>query len=189
MSDDFKIASEAARSFDNVVVADSGHISSGIGMVAGKAWELSRGNFSMEDVLRGIEDMRSKVHTSFLVDRMEQLERGGRVPRHIRAISKAMMRRPIVGLKDGRVHPVKVVTGTKQRAQRIYVETVLSKADLIDDRIIYLVYVGLSQKELDQIEELILEQIKFKKIVRQRASVTSTVIWGPGTFGLVFVSK
>ncbi len=51
---------------------------------------------------------------------------------------------------------------------------------------LFVTYVGMTQKELDEVESMIRRRKEFKNIYFQKASPAIAVNCGPGTFGLLF---
>ena len=60
---------------------------------------------------------------------------------------------------------------------------------MIDRRILFITYVGLDEKKLEYIQELVQQYCPFERIYLQKASSSIASNCGPGTFGLLFVRK
>jgi hypothetical protein len=59
----------------------------------------------------------------------------------------------------------------------------------VDKRILFVTYVGLTQKDLDWITGEIKKKMDFDRIYFQKASPAIAVNCGPGTFGLLFMTE
>lgn len=187
LSKGYKNAREASKSFDNVEVIDTGHLSSGMGLIVLQAAEYAAEGMSREALLEEIQRMRSQVRTSFIVDDTEYLLRAEAISPWINTICKAFMAHPVLILKNGKmmVGPIKI--GTQKAAWRKYIASVLQNAGRIDKRLLFITYAGLSREELQEIEKAVRKKVVFDKIIYQKASPAISINCGTGCFGLLFM--
>ena len=183
------IAKEAAADFDNVHVFDSGHLSSGQGLMAIEAARLASTGMNVDDIIKHLDKMRSHVYTSFIVDTLDYLARAGQIGNKVAILSKALMIHPVLALKKGRMMVSKVFFGTRESAWEKYIKTVFRVPGKIDKRMLFVTYVGMSQKELESVEKIISRKMEFEHIYFQKASPAVAVNCGPGTFGLLFYTQ
>jgi len=182
-------AQEASRAFDNVRVFDSGHLSSGHGLVTLTACELAAEGKSPEEIVSGLEEVRNLVQTSFIVDNLDFLARAGQVSTRVARITKALMARPVLVMKKGDLGVGGIYFGARERAWRKYISAVLRFPESIDKTILFVTYVGLTKKEIDWIRHEINERVIFNEIYFQKASPVIAVNCGRGTFGLLYRRK
>lgn len=179
-------ALEASKSFDNVEVIDTGHLSSGMGFVVLQAAEYAAGGMSKEDVIEGIQQIRSLVRTSFIVDDTEYLLRAGRISPRINAICRVFMVHPVLVLKNSKMTVGAVMIGTQKTVWKKYIASVLQNAGRIDKRLLFITYAGLSYEDLQEIENIVKKKIPFEKVIYQKASPAISINCGVGAFGLLF---
>ena len=179
------LAMEAAKAFDNVTVIDSGHLSSGQGLMVVEACRLVEQGKSPEEIVAHLEGVRDRIHTSFIVNNLDFLARQEQISGNIAGITKSLMARPVLVIKKGKLRVGNVFFGARERAWERYISSVLRRPDNIDKRILFVTYVGLTKKDMDLIREMILERASFKNIYFQSASPAIAVNCGPGTFGLL----
>lgn len=189
VSKGYENALEASKSFDNVKVIDTGHLSSGMGIVVLRAAAYAAEELTPEDVIEKIGQTRALVRTSFIVDDTEYLLRAGRISPRINAICKAFMVHPVLELKNGRMAVGSIKIGTKKTAWRKYIDSVLMNAGRIDKRLLFLTYAGLSYDELQEIEEAVKKKVTFERVIYQKASPAISINCGAGAFGLLFMLK
>lgn len=182
-------ALEAARAFDNVFVIDTGHLSSGQGLMVIEAARMVKEGRTVGEIVKELERMKSRVHTSFIVDNLDYLARAGQVGGRIANITKAFMIRPVLILKKGDMTVGKLYFGSRERAWKKYVSNILDTLISVDRRILFVTYAGLSQNELKKIKEEIDKKMVFEKIYFQKASPAIAVNCGPGSFGLLFQTE
>ena len=185
----YPVALEAAKSFDSVFVFDTGHLSSGQGLLAIEACRMAEAGKSPEEILARIEKLKKKVHTSFIVDNLDFLARAKQVGKGIANLVNSLMGRPVLVLKKGKMGLGMLYFGSRKRAWKSYINTCLSNDKPIDTRILFVTYVGISKKDLDWIREQITRKVKFDEVYFQQASPAIAVNCGPGTFGLLLREK
>ncbi len=183
------VAKEAAANFDNVFVFDTGHLSSGQGLIAIEAARLAAAGMSVPDILANLEKMKNHVYTSFIVDTLDYLARGRQIGDKVARLSKALMIHPVLALIKGRMIVSMVFFGSRERSWEQYVRKVFRVSGKIDKRMLFVTYVGMTQKELESVEKMIRARIEFDHIYFQKASPAIAVNCGPGTFGLLFYTE
>ena len=68
----------AAEGMDGVYVIDSRHLSSGIALQVIRACEMRDEGMSVEDIAKAAVDLNKKTCTSFVLDKLEYMKKGGR---------------------------------------------------------------------------------------------------------------
>ncbi len=181
----FYAAKEAAKAFDNVTVIDSGHLSSGQGLIVIEACRLAEKGLSPAEIVTYIEKLKTKVHSNFIVDNMDFLAKAGQVNMSTANFARSIMVRPVLKMKNGKMKVGNFYFGSKERAWRKYIDSVLRYPSTIDKRICFVTYVGLSNRDMNWIREQINKRIRFEEIYFQKACPVIAVNCGPGTFGLL----
>ncbi len=183
------VASEASKSFDSVFVFDSGHLSSGQGLLAVEACRMAEEGRSPEEILARLEKLKKKVHTSFIVDNLDFLARSKQVGKRSANLINSLMGRPVLVLRKGKMGLGMLYFGARKKAWKKYINTCLAGERPIDTRILFVTYVGLNKKDLDWIREQINKKMTFDEIYFRQASPAIAVNCGPGTFGLLLREK
>jgi len=189
ISQGYKKALEASRIFDNVVVVDSGHLSSGMGLMVLRAAEYAAAGMSPEKIVNETERMKTSVRTSFIVDSTEYLARSGRISSKVNTICKVLLLHPVLILKNSSMKVGAVMIGTKDAARKKYISSTLNVMGEIDLRILFITYAGMTRKELKEIEEQVKSRVMFEHVIYQKASPAISTNCGPGSFGLLFMLK
>lgn len=102
-----------------VTVIDSRSASYGVGMLVVKAAEMAAAGESKEAILQEIERIQSNYRVYFLLDSLENLQKGGRIGKASALIGSILSIKPILTLdKDGTVAVVDKVRGTKKAKER-----------------------------------------------------------------------
>ncbi len=185
----YEKALEASGAFDNVTVVDSGHLSSGMGMVALYAAEYAAGGMEVDAVLSEIERIKAKVNTSFIVGSTEYLARSGRISSKINAICEAFMLHPVIMLKKSSMTVGAIRMGTRETIWKKYIRSTLRSPSRIDKRLLFITYAGLRPEDLDEIAAKVREKISFDEVIYQKASPAISINCGPESYGLLFMEK
>ena len=182
-------AKEAAAAFDNVTVIDTGHLSSGQGLLVIEACRLAEAGKTPAEIAERIEQLRSKVKTSFVVDNLDYLARAHQVSKRIADIMKSFMAKPVLVMRNGRLSVGGIYFGARERVWKQYIDNVLRAKSDIDDDILFVTYVGLTKRELDEIRNYAAKKMNFRHIYFHKASPAVAVNCGEGTFGLLLKHK
>ena len=183
-------ASEAALSFYNVRVVDSGHLSSGMGLVALAANQLASDNYSAsEQVAELVSSKIDRIHTSFIPKNTEYLYRAGFISNRVHRLCSALMLHPVITMRDSTMVPGAVRIGSLENARDAYIKNTFKNSYDIDTSALFITYAGIKKSELYKIRDKVLSYVNFEKVYFQKASTAISVNCGPGTFGFIFARK
>lgn len=185
----FSTASKAAEDLEEVYVVDSGHVSAGMGiMVLTAAW-MARQGATCEVILAQLEQQKSRVSTSFVLNSTECLCRNGRINKRMSAFWDFFKLHPVLKLKDSMMKPVGIVIGNRNYFARSYIRRTLRRREKIVTDIVFLITAGCSYEYQEFLKKEISKDIKWKQIVVNEASATVACNCGAGAFGVLFLRK
>lgn len=182
-------ALEASKAFDNVKVIDCGHLSSGMGLLVLRAVKAAQSGLSVDAIIDEINRLKPRVQTSFIVDSTEYLARSGRIGSKINALCNALMLHPVLVLKKSKMKVGAVMMGTRDHTREKYIASLLRSKDMIDTEILFITYAGVTREELTAIKEQVKKMVQFQQVIFQKASPAISTNCGPGSFGLLFMTK
>ena len=187
----FANANEAALAFYNVTIVDSGHLSSGMGLLVLDAVKKMKAEpFADTDELRNFaESLRGRVQTSFILRDTDHLCRSGRLSERTNRLCNAFMIHPVIVMKDSSMKVGKVFFGSLKRARRKYIKRALRHSHSIKKDTLFITYVGMRSSEIEEIRDIVAEYVKFDNVYLQKASPAVSANCGAGTFGLLFERK
>ena len=182
-------AREAAKTFDNINVVDSGHLSCGMGLLVLCAAEYAASGMSAGDIIKKIERIRNRVKTSFVVNSTEYLAKSGRISPKINTICKTLLLHPILVMRNSSMVVGQIRMGTRDVTWKKYTRSTIRSMHNSDRNMLFIVYTGLQKEELKSIEEEVLKKIPFKTVIYQKASSAISINCGPGSFGFMYMLK
>ena len=182
-------ASEASRSFDNITVVDSGHLTSGMGLIVLQAAKYAAEGMSAEAITRELEDLKRRTRTSFVMENTEYLARSGRLAPKIHEICDALMFHPVIVLKNSSLKVGMIKIGSHDYVRSTYIASTLRSAEAVDTENLFIAHTGLTKEELDDVKEQVQRKVKFRNIMYQKASPAISANCGPRTLALCFVMK
>ncbi len=182
-------AMQASKSFDNVTVVDSNHISSGYGLMVLYAARLAESGKSVAEICNALEQFQANICSNFLVPDTETLYRNGRVGGFVHKLCKGLNLHPVLHMSQNRLCLWRLEAGSLQRAGSRYIRQILHHPQQVDTRIAFLTYAGCTVQQLNEILSEVDKYVKFEKIIPQKASATVSGNCGAGVFGLMFIRK
>ena len=185
----YSAAAEASKAFDNVTVIDSKHLSSGQALMVLEACQMVKEGLSVDEIRKRLESSWKNFSTSFVVRDLEYMEKAGQVDGGILSITRALMVRPVLTMKKGKITVGKLFFGSQENSWRKYIASELRFTQNIDKKLLFVTYVGMLQKDLDIVKEEIEKRATFERIIFQKASPVIALNCGPGTFGLLYKKK
>ena len=177
---------EAAASFDNVTVIDSGFLSGGLGIMVLEACRMAERGYSAEEIKTGIEKMKEKMHTSFITENLDHLARAGQVSSTLARLVRSLMVRPVLCMRNGKITLNAIYFGPKENAWEKYIDFEIRRMGTDVPNEIFVNYAGLSKLELDYIRAAIKRRRNIEHIYFQEVSPATDANSGGGTFGVMY---
>ncbi len=192
MSGTFSVLNLAADSLevtDRVYCIDSQNLSSGIGLMVLEAADMAQAGKSAKEIVEHIEALRPLVRSSFVVDTLTYLHRGGRCS-GVAAMAGSMLKlHPRIAVEGGKMEAGKKYRGKMNKVISEYVrdmEDELKKAK--PDRV-FVTHSGCEQELLDSIHAYLQDLNVFDEILISRAGSVISSHCGPGTLGVLYIAQ
>ena len=189
VSGGYENALEAARSFENVTVVDSGHLSSSMGLAVLCAAYMADHHAGKEEILEAVARMEHFISSAFIINSTHMMCQSGRIPKRIQILCDALLLHPVLELKKSRMVVGRMEMGSFHHVSRRYVRRLLLDTRNIDRRILFITYSGMEEKQLDYIRGLVDQYCPFERVYMQKASSAIASNCGPGSFGLLFLRR
>lgn len=186
----YQNALAAAGTFgERVHVLDSGHLSSGMAHLVIKAAEMVQQGKSAKETIRLLEQMKSRVSTSFIAENANYLYRTGLVGKSVKNLCETLKIHPVLGMRKGIMRLKTVKVGNYEKAVLRYVRGQLRKMSSIEKERMVITHAGCSLKMIAKVKREVMRCGTFRDIQVTKASATITSNCGANTIGVLFVRK
>ena len=191
LSSTYQNAVLAAEEVENVYVVDSKSLTTGITLLCIKAAEMAESGCDAQTIAHEMEYKREKVVTTFVLDKLEFLHKGGRCSGVAAFGANILGIKPSIVMKDGALIVGKKYRGKTEQCQLQYVRDLLAQyAGQIDtDRVILEYTEGVSEEQLKALQKEVKKSLKCKEYIISEAGCTITSHCGEKTFSLEFMLK
>lgn len=185
----FNMAVQELDAEDKVRVIDSANLSTGIGLQVIEAACMAREGKTLDEIASAIEELKTRVRASFVVDILTYLHRGGRC-NGLAALAGGMLKlHPKIVVKDGVMGPDKKYRGKINSAIMNYaqdMEESLLKAK--KDRV-FITHSGCDEEAINSVKAYLESLNVFDEILVTRAGGVVSSHCGPGTLGVLFIEN
>ncbi|MEG2002572.1 MAG: DegV family protein [Clostridia bacterium] len=179
----------AANEFNNVFVVDSQNLSTGHGIVVKQIVEMVENGMLVTDIVKEIEDIIPRVETSFVVNQMDYLQKGGRCSAVVALSAKLLKIKPCIEVKNGAMIVAKKYQGSFSHVIKKYVIDRLENRNDIDFSHIFITHTGVDKEIVERASDLVAKYGKFEAVDETIAGCTVSSHCGPATLGILFVKK
>lgn len=168
----------------NIEVIDSQSVCSGLGLLVIRAAKLVEKGFSLSEITLDLEDIKNKINVSLSFDSLDNLVKGGRIPKAVGVVTGVLGIKLILEIKDGLMSVKDKVRGSKKALKRILKD--LQDSDLREDLPVILINL-----DMEEISGPLREYMDENNIEYIDGTVGSTVGIHSGNkiSGIFFVSK
>ncbi len=189
VSEGYQNALEAAKSFENVTVIDSGHLSSSMGLSVLCAAHMAEHHASKTEILDAVRRVERLISSAFIINSTHMMCRSGRISKRVQILCDALLLHPILVLKKSRMVVGGMEMGNFSHVAKRYIKKTLQNTGSIDRRILFITYSGMDEKRLQYIESLVQQHCPFERVYLQKASSAISSNCGPESFGLLFMRR
>lgn len=177
----------AAAELEHVYPVDSENLSTGQGFIVLEAAAAAQRGESVESILAMLEDLKPRVDTSFVVDKLDYLAKGGRCSSAAALGANLLNLKPCILLAEGKMGVGKKYRGQWAKVLPGYARDRLAGKD-IDKKRVFITSTSCTP-EIQSELHAILEAEGFEEILETTAGCTVTSHCGPNTLGVLFIRK
>ncbi len=189
-SSSYSYAAAAARSFGGkVFVVDSKGLSTGQGLVILYAADLRDKGASAEEIVAACEQIRGKVNTSFVPDKLEYLYKGGRCSRMALYGANLLKIHPLIEMEDGQLVAGKKYRGNMEKCIAQYVSDLAVKYPAYDKTRCFITHSCADESVIETARQKVKELFAFDEVLETVAGSVITGHCGRNTLGVLFIAK
>lgn len=179
----------AASELENVYPIDSMNLSTGSGHLAIAASEMAAAGMEAPEIAAKLEEMKTKLDVSFVLQTLEYLHKGGRCSGVAALGANVLKLRPQIKVADGQMTVGKKFRGNLEKTVKDYVADRLKDRTDIDTKRIFFTHSGLTPEFVEEIKALILSYQPFEELLLSEAGCTISSHCGPQCMGVLFFTK
>ena len=189
LSGSFNAARLAASELSGVYVIDSMMLSTGVGLLAIEAAECRDRGMSAFDIAVHLSDLRSKVSTSFVLDTLEFMWKGGRCTGVTAFGANLLKIKPGLEMRNGKLEVCKKYRGNINHVYQQYITERLSGKKVRPGHVFLTESGEVDPAVLKDLEVLVKQLTGCKEIHHTVAGCTVSSHCGPKTLGVLFIEE
>ena len=187
MSSSYQNSVIAAEEFENIHVVDTRNLSTGGGLLAIRAAELAEQGMSAGAIAEECRRLTAYVDTSFVIDSLEFLHKGGRCSTLAMLGANVMKFKPCIIVKDGKMSVSKKYRGKFDAVLLQYVAERIGDGSGIDKSHVFVTHGGCDPEIVQACAEKLRSLGDFPNVHVTHANCTVCSHCGPGTLGVLFL--
>ena len=183
------LAAQELAEQGRVYVVDSRQLSTGGGLLALQGAKLRDRGMDAADVAEELRGLASCGDTSFVLDTLEYMWKGGRCSGVAALGANVLKLKPCLEMREGKLVVCKKYRGAMGKVYRQYITERLAGKTVVEDHA-FITHSGeVSEDTLQELTELVRELAPFKEVFITQAGCTVSSHCGPGTLGVLFLRQ
>ena len=188
MSSAYSNACLASQELDNVYVIDSRNLSTGIALLAIYASEQVNEGMEVDAIVKNCIDKVKKVQTSFVIEKLNYLHKGGRCSAITLLGANILKIKPQIVVNNGKMGVGKKYVGSLSKVVSKYCDDLLAEYPNADLKRVFITH-SSPMPEIEKVLEDKLKAFGFKTVYNTYAGGTISSHCGPNCIGVLFVNK
>ena len=183
-----RLAAEEIGEEDRITVIDSANLSTGVGHLVIEAAIMASEGKNMHEIEEAMTKLKGLVRSSFTVDTLTFLHRGGRCSSVAAFFGSALKLHPRIVVENGAMHSDKKYRGTLDRVIMKYTEDLREELqDAKKDRVF--ITHSCTPEIVDKVKDFLKSLNIFDEILDTKTGGVIASHCGPGTLGVLYMKK
>ncbi len=183
------IACAAAAELPGVHVVDSRMLSTGVALLAIEGAECRDKGMDAASIAEHLRELTGKVHTSFVLDTLEFMWKGGRCSGVTLLGANLLRIKPALRMKDGKLDVYKKYRGRIENVYRQYITEELSGVKVRPGHIFITESGEVPEETIAELTELVASLSGAREVHHTVAGCTVSSHCGPKTLGVLFIEE
>ncbi|MDD6022555.1 MAG: DegV family protein [Oscillospiraceae bacterium] len=180
-------AVNAARELEGVYVVDSLSLSAGAGLLCIIGAQLAEAGESAVDIVKTLEKDREKIKTSFILEDLERIKRGGRCTAIEVLGANLLGIKPSIEMVGGKLTPSGRYHGRGPAARLKYIDSRI-ESDNPDRTVCFLNHTLESDSETEELIDLLKTKYGFERVFENRAGCCISAHCGKNCMGIIYMT-
>lgn len=108
-----QLAADASECSEDVYIFDSRHAIASQRILVEEAVRLREKHYKIKDIISHLEDLKERIKISGVLDSLEYLRRGGRIPQALAILGSILSIKPVITVNDGKLEELGKARGIK----------------------------------------------------------------------------
>ncbi len=173
---------------DKVIVIDSGALSTGTSLVILSGASAYRAGAGLDEVVENMKNAAEHVQSSFIVDRLDYLHKGGRVSRFTFSVATFLRIKPRLEVVDGLLINTGKEMGPYKSVVIKYVDSILKKYNNPRKDLCLVTFTKLDEKIIQSVVDYVKSKNIFDHVETALAGSVITSHCGEGTLGILYIN-
>ena len=174
---------------EKIYVLDTKSLCVAIGLLIIKAAKMIEEGKDIKEIIDELNVLKEKLNTSFVVDSLDYLHRGGRCSDAALLLGNALKIHPMIVTRDGKLEADKKYRGNMKHVIHNYINDLKESLNNADKELLAVAYSGERPENLDEIKEELKKEYGFKDILESKAGCVISSHCGPNTFAIFFIES
>lgn len=183
------LAADELEATDKIHVIDSANLSTGVGHLVLEAATMAKEGISAVDIVAKIEELKPLVRSSFIVDTLTYLHRGGRCSSVAALAGGVLKLHPKIVVENGKMNATKKYRGKTESVILSYVKDMEEDLKNAKENRVFITHSGCNEEIVQNVYSYLKELNIFNEIIITRAGSVISSHCGYGTLGVLFISK
>ena len=189
LSNSFNAARLAAEDLEGVYVVDSRMLSTGIGLLAIEGAECRERGMTAAEIAEHLNELTGKVSTSFVLDTLEFMWKGGRCS-GVAALGANLLKiKPGLEMKDGKLGIYTKYRGNMNKVYRQYITERLQGKAIRPGHIFITESGEIEPEVVEELTALVKELSGCREVHHTIAGCTISSHCGPRCLGVLFIEE
>ena len=184
-----RLAAGELEAENRITVIDSANLSTGIGLLVIEAAIMAKKNRTASEIVSEIEKLKPNVRASFVVDTLTYLYRGGRCNAVAAMAGGVLKLHPKIVVEDGAMNASKKYRGKIASVILSYVKDMEKDLKNARQERVFITHSGCDREIVETVRTYLKNLGIFEEILETRAGGVVSSHCGPGTLGVLYISK
>ncbi|MBR7143111.1 MAG: DegV family protein [Clostridia bacterium] len=177
----------AAQDYPGVHCVDGRHLSTGYGQLAILAAEMAAQGKTAEEILEYVAGLPERVSTSFILDKLEYMAKGGRCSAVAAFGANLLKLKPCLAIRDGKLEIISKYRGSLKDVLVKYTHDRLQEAGQLDTRRAFITHTVEDPELVELVRREMLAYAPFEEIIVNDAGPGITAHCGQNCLGIMFI--
>lgn len=184
-----RLAAAELDAEDRLFAIDAKNLSTGLSILLCKAAKMIEKGMETADIVKVLEEYVPKVRSSFVINSVLYLHKGGRCSAATALFASALNIKPMIVVTDGAMDSDKKYRGKMNSVVDKYIADIIPKLEEADDEFVFITYSDIEADKLEEVKAKIEGMNKFKNIYMAQAGGVISSHCGPGAFAIMYMDK